>query len=106
MSRIQEAAEILSRECDEARRECDAEPGNIHLAMRLSRLQVISSMVQTFGLGAGIASGHLPVEFEPATDMDGRSSAGDELAGSGCSVTVTDACASERGRPKTNDLSC
>lgn len=94
MNRIQAAAEILSSECDEARKQCDAQPGNILLAMRLSRLLVIASMVQTFGVGADIASGHIPVELEPAAHLDDGSGAGDELAGSRCSVTTADVCAS------------
>lgn len=105
MSRIHEAAEILSCECDEARRQCDADPGNVLLAMRLSRLAILSSMLRTFGVGSDLASGYIPVEPEPQPSMDERSVRGDELAGSGCSVIITCARASERGRPEADDFS-
>lgn len=104
MNAVMAAAEILENECNAARQQCDADPGNVLLAMRLSRLQIITSMVRTFGVGSDIASGYIPAEFVPAADMDGRSSASDELAGSCHGVTVTDVRASERGGTEADDF--
>jgi hypothetical protein len=103
MSRVREAASLLELECYATEQQLDASPGNIGLAMRLARLRVITAMVQTFGVRSDLSRGHVSVLNDPY--LDGRSSACDELAGSGCSVTITDACASERRRPKADDFS-
>lgn len=98
MSRVVLAAEILDHELNDARRQSETDPGNLILAMRLARLQVITAMVKTFGVGSDIACGHLPVKFESESDLDGGSSAGDELAELAGCVATANACAPERGR--------
>lgn len=102
MNHVIQASELLNRATQDARTELDADPGNILLAMRLSRLQVLSSLCQTFGLGADIASGYVPVSFAPAGGMDAQSGGSNELAGSSGSCSAFGACASER-RPVDPD---
>jgi hypothetical protein len=103
MSRVEDAACLLDLECHATEQQLDADPGNIQLAMRLARLRVITAMVQTFGVRSDLSRGHVSVLDEP--NLDDGSSAGNELAGSGCSVVITGACASERGCPETDDVS-
>jgi hypothetical protein len=105
MSRVVLAAEILDHELDDARRQSESDPGNLILAMRLARLQVITAMVKTFGVGSDIACGHIPIKFESESDLDDGSSAGNELVELGRCVTAADACASERGRLEADDIS-
>ena len=105
MNRVVLAAEILDHELDDARRQSDAEPGNIILAMRLARLQVITAMVKTFGVGTDLACGHVSVKPESEPYLDGGSSAGDELAELARCVATAGACASERGRLDADDVS-
>ena len=103
MSNLIRASELLDYEVQSASDQLNAEPGNILLAMRLARIQVIASLCKTYGVAADIASGYIPVTFEPGTGMDERSNSGDELAGSGCSVTITDACAPKCGQHADQD---
>ena len=105
MSNLMVATQALESECDATREQLDAEPGNILLAMRLSRLQLLASMVKTFGVGSDFASGFIPVRTESEPSLDAGSNGSNELVGSGCRVTITDVCASERGRLEVDDLS-
>lgn len=100
MNRVVLAAEILDHELDDARRQSDAEPGNIILAMRLA-----TAMVKTFGVGTDLACGHVSVKPKSEPNMDGGSSAGDELAELARCVATVGACASKRGRAEANDVS-
>lgn len=105
MNRVIQASDLLNHATHDARSELDADPGNILLAMRLARLQVLSSLCQTFGVGADIASGYVPISFAPTDGMDMRSSAGNELDESCGSITPSCACAPERGQTGVDDIS-
>lgn len=105
MSNLTAVASLLDLECDATRQQLEQEPRRILLAMRLARLRLIASMVKTLGVGSGVAGGSVLVKPEPNYSVDPGFNKGDELVGSGCSVTITDVCAPERGRPEIDDLS-
>ena len=105
MNRVALAAEILNYEVIDARRRCDAEPGNTLLAGRLARVQILASMVETFGLRSDISSGYVSGPAASAAELDDRSGNGNELAELARCVAVAGACASERGRLEADDLS-
>lgn len=98
------AAEILDAELDRAKKELDAQPGNIQLAMRFARVQMLTSLCHTFGVAADVANGYVPTKIGRTTGVDIRSSWGDELAGSRRSQSPANACASERGRASQDDV--
>lgn len=98
------AAEILDAELDRARKELDAQPGNIQLAMRFARVQMLTSLCHAFGVAADVANGYVPAKIGRTTGVDIRSSWGDELARSGRSRSPADACASKRGRASQDDV--
>lgn len=98
------AAEILDAELDRARKEHDAQPGDIQLAMRLARVQVLTSLCHTFGVAADLSSGYVPAKIGRTTGVDIGSSRGNELARSDGSRASADACASERRRASQDDV--
>ena len=98
------AAEILDAELDRARKELDAQPGNIQLAMRLERVQMLTSLCHTFGVAADVANGYVPAKIGRTTGVDIGSLRGNELAGSRRSQSPADACAPERRRASQDDV--
>lgn len=104
MSQLIQASQLLDDEVQHASSQLDAEPGNILLAMRLARIQILASLCKTYGVAADIASGYIPVAFKPQCGMDERSNTGNELAGPSGSFTSSGACASERGQLSADEL--
>jgi hypothetical protein len=98
------ATEILDAELDRARKELDAQPGNIQLVMRLARVQILTSLCHTFGVAADLSSGYIPAKIGRETGVDIGSLRGNELAGSRRSQSPANACAPERGRASQDDV--
>lgn len=105
MNRVQIAAELLAAEVDDVRSQCDAAAGDIRLASRLVRIQIISALCNSYGVAADQSGGFVSERDLAAAYLDGRSvpsNVVDRLCG--C-FTPINACAPERGRASVDEVS-
>lgn len=105
MNRLQLASQLLTDEVADARSQCDLDPGNVQLAARFARLQLVSAVCNAYGVVADESAGIVSAVTVSNSAMDTQSGVGNELDGSRDCFTSNCACASERGRVSVDEVS-